>query len=116
MLDANLTLFNANYIPPGRVGPRVGSAMLRIGSARLFRYQHVVSPTQMVALGVIPNARLQCKHVKLAFWSNIGIDITFFIIVGEVEGLRGYSGCDSGDQFLRALKLHKEKKTLFACS
>ena len=42
--ESNTSVPNANYIPldrVGSVGARVGSVVICVGSARLFRYQHV---------------------------------------------------------------------------
>ena len=61
---------NVKYIPPARIGPCVGSAVLVLGprcfasGPRGFLYTHMlVYPTQNGRIGVIPNASPQHKRV-----------------------------------------------------
>ena len=60
------------HIPPARVVARIGSAMVRVGSARLLRYQHVgIGNANVSCWGVMPNVW------GIAFWWHIGSMILF---------------------------------------
>ena len=52
--DSNAKLTNTNYVPPCHVGLPVGSARRSVGYANLFRYQHIVIPNAVVAVGGQP--------------------------------------------------------------
>ena len=68
---SNLHVPNANYVPLGCVGARVGSLRLCVGSARLFGYQHVgISKAKWLRLGYTPTRRPNVTGFALQL--NIG--------------------------------------------